>query len=263
MADHSALYNQIGDNYNATRRADPFIAERLFHLLAPQTGKQYLDLGCGTGNYTAALAAKGTDICGIDPSEKMLKEAREKYPRLQWYPGSAEEIPFPPASFSGAVAVLTIHHWEDLLRSFRGINTVLKKGSRFVLFTSSAEQMEGYWLNHYFPQMLRDSIRQMPSLAATEDALHNAGFRIAAKELYDIRDEQTDLFLYAGKNRPELYFEPEVRKGISSFAALANAAEVKQGLERLREDISSGHFAEVRRQYENSGGDYLFIAAEK
>lgn len=93
--------------------------------------------------------------------------------------------------------------------------------------------------------------------------MRNAGFRITVKELYDIRSEQTDLFLYAGKNRPELYFEPEVRNGISSFAALSNAAEVKQGLERLREDLASGRFAEISKQYENSGGDYLFLVAEK
>jgi len=62
-------YDRIGDNYNLTRKADTFISDRLFYHLNPDKNKQYLDLGCGTGNYTIELFKKGVRIIGIDPSE--------------------------------------------------------------------------------------------------------------------------------------------------------------------------------------------------
>ena len=63
----SALYDQIGDGYDTTRRADPAIVRRLAAYLALAPGRRYLDVGCGTGNYTAALAALGGVWHGVDP----------------------------------------------------------------------------------------------------------------------------------------------------------------------------------------------------
>ena len=53
------VYNRIGKSYDATRRADPFIANRLAHHLDIHSQGIYLDAACGTGNYSLALAAKG------------------------------------------------------------------------------------------------------------------------------------------------------------------------------------------------------------
>jgi hypothetical protein len=123
--------------------------------------------------------------------------------------------------------------------------------------------MQGYWLNHYFPKMLEDSIVQMPSLEVIQDALSDAGLVITGTKNYLIPDDQQDLFLYAGKNRPQLYLDAKVRKGISSFSALANADEVEQGLSRLKNDIEAGKFAAVKESFANDLGDYLFIIAQK
>ena len=71
-----AKYDDIGINYNETRSADPYIAERLLKNLNPKTNGLYLDIGCGTGNYTNELQKKGFNFIGIDPSKKMLEKAR-------------------------------------------------------------------------------------------------------------------------------------------------------------------------------------------
>ncbi len=42
---------------------------------APVSGKQVLDVGCGGGILTEAMAAKGADVCGIDLSDRALKVA--------------------------------------------------------------------------------------------------------------------------------------------------------------------------------------------
>ena len=75
-------YDEIGTGYNSTRQADPYLTGRLFSLLQPQSDKLYLDIGCGTGNYTCVLADKGLNFIGVEPSEKMLSEAKSKNQKI-------------------------------------------------------------------------------------------------------------------------------------------------------------------------------------
>ncbi|MDB4919808.1 class I SAM-dependent methyltransferase [Mucilaginibacter sp.] len=257
------IYNTIGTSYNATRQADPFLVGRLLHFLEPKPDKLYLDIGCGTGNYTIALANQGLDFVGVEPSEAMLKEARKRNERITWLQGTAEQIPVEDNSFDSAIATLTIHHWANLNQSLKEIYRATKLGARLVIFTATRQQMEGYWLNHYFPGMLSSAIAQMPSFDLINDALTKAGFEIATTEKYFVKDDLQDNFLYTGKHRPALYLNEEIRKGISSFAALSNATEVEAGLSKLHADLESGQFINIKKTYENDLGDYLFIVAER
>jgi len=263
MEKRASIYDAIGRDYNATRQADPYLAERMLALLEPAKDRLYLDIGCGTGNYTSVWAKKGFHFYGVDPSERMLNEAKTKSLDVKWLQGTAEQIPVDEAIFSGATGTLTLHHWTDLQKAFRELHRVLLPGSKAVFFTSDPEQMKGYWLNHYFPNMLRQSIEQMPAIEKLEAAATEAGFKLVAKENYFVRNDLKDLFLYCGKDRPEIYFDPAVRQGISSFTALSNAEEVKNGLQHLRDDLDSGKFAEIKSKYENDRGDYLFLVFEK
>jgi len=263
MKEFEAVYDKIGVGYNATRQADAYLTDRLYRLLIPKPGGIYVDIGCGTGNYTMALAEKGIDFCGVEPSEKMLEEARLRNGDINWLKGTAENLPLDSGVFDGGIATLTIHHWPDLPKAFREIYRVLKPGAKLVIFTATPEQMQGYWLNHYFPKMLADSIVQMPSFETVKAAATEAGFVVAGTEKYFIQNDLQDHFLYAGKNRPALYFDEAVRAGISSFSALANVEEVRNGLERLHHDMESGWFEQVKSGYENDLGDYLFITLEK
>jgi ubiquinone/menaquinone biosynthesis C-methylase UbiE len=256
-------YNHIGISYNTTRRADPYLTDRLRALLHPASEKIYLDIGCGTGNYTIALSKKGLNFTGVEPSEKMLTEARASYPQINWLSGSAEQIPADDDTFDGAMATLTIHHWTDLNKGIKELYRVCKHQSRIVFFTATPAQMEGYWLNHYFPRMLEASIEQMPTLGQIKSTLENAGFEITGTEKYFVQQNLQDLFLYSGKHQPELYFDANVRRGISSFAALANAKEVNEGLLKLRADVDKGQFEQRKKTFDNDKGDYLFILATK
>lgn len=263
MSKNSVLYNSIGTGYNTTRQADPYIAGRLFTLLSPKTNGLYLDIGCGTGNYTIALANKGLNFTGVEPSEKMLDTARAHNQHISWLPGDAEHIPAENELFDDVIATLTIHHWTDLKKAMREINRVMKPGGNMVLFTALPDQMRNYWLNHYFPVMLEKSILQMPSFEMIKNAAAEAGMMISNTEKYYIQDDLQDLFLYSGKNNPALYLEENVRKGISSFSALANLNEVQEGLAILADDIASGIFDEVKAGYDDTEGDYLFIILQK
>jgi len=52
-------------------------------------------------------------------------------------------------------------------------------------------------------------------------------------------------------------------KVISSFSSLSNGQEVKQGLSRLRADITEGRIDEIMESYKHHLGDYLFVIGEK
>lgn len=259
----SAKYNEIGINYNQTRKADPHLTMQLLKHLNPSKNALYLDIGCGTGNYTNALQDKGFQFIGVDPSIEMLKKAQSQNATVQWNIGSAEKTGLTQHSVHGIIGTLTIHHWTNLTRAFSELNYILKPNGKIILFTSTPQQMKGYWLNHYFPKMLEDSIIQMPSLETLEQAMTSARLKITTTETYNIKPDLQDQFLYCGKHNPKLYFDESIRHGISSFSALANKEEVETGLFSLRTDIDHGKIDEIIKSYNNDFGDYLYIVAEK
>ena len=232
-------------------------------FLQPQRDQLFLDVGCGTGNYTIALAEKGLIFSGLDPSEKMLGEAKSKAEKINWLLGNAEQIPVAHETFDGVIATLTIHHWDDLQKAFQEICRVLKHGGRMVIFSSTKEQMEQYWLHYYFPGMLRRSTNKMPSFNKIMEAISTSGLHLIMKENYYVHDSLEDLFLFSGKNRPEIYFDDKIRGGMSSFQTLITDDELRNGLTCLRDDIDSGRLNEVRSKFKNDNGDYIFIVAEK
>ncbi|WP_342329003.1 class I SAM-dependent methyltransferase [Pedobacter sp. FW305-3-2-15-E-R2A2] len=257
------LYHQTGQTYNTTRTADPLITERLSALTGNKKNDKILDVGCGTGNYTLELAATGLQMFGTDPSDQMLKIAEENVSPVIWKKGYAEKIDFPDAMFDGAIATLTIHHWLDLAKALKELYRVLKAGSNLVIFTSTSEQMRNYWLHHYFPKMMSSAMNQMPSFSKIWEYGTDAGFEITRTEKYFVAAELEDLFLYSGKRKPEMYLDPEIRKGISSFSDLAQADEISSGLELLERDIKSQKINIVRDRFDDRMGDYLFIVLSK
>lgn len=258
-----AFYDAIGKGYDATRRADPYIVSRLLYHLKPKIGSRYLYLACGSGNYTLALKRAGLNIAGIDVSERMLLIATRKEPSTAWFLGDIEFLPFRDGSFAGAICVLSIHHLKHLHVAFKEAARVIESGP-LVIFTATAEQMEGYWLKEYFPQAMRKSIVQMPEKVVINEAFKSSGFQEQYWETYEIRTDLQDFFLYAGRNRPEIYLDAAVRHGISTFSALADPAEVEKGCKLLESDIRSGRISQVIDSYANKReGDYMFVVGGK
>ena len=97
------IYDTIGKNYDSTRKADPAITELLIGHLSPKVNGKYIDIACGSGNYTVALYEQNIDICGIEISEEMLGKAREKYPNILWYQEDAKKLSMKNDSFDGVI----------------------------------------------------------------------------------------------------------------------------------------------------------------
>jgi hypothetical protein len=111
--------------------------------------------------------------------------------------------------------------------------------------------------------MLEDSIIQMPALKTVLTAMESAGFRTVETEKYFIQPDLQDQFLYCGKQNPNLYFDQQIRNGISSFSDLSNQEEVSNGLSQLKADVGSGKIQNIIQEYENDWGDYLYVIAQK
>lgn len=256
-------YDIAAERYNYTRTADKFIAGQIEQLLLPQKELNYLDIGCGTGNYTIKLYDRGINIQGIDPSEAMLTKAKEKSAEIIWTAGYAEQLPFADNYFSGAIATLTVHHWSNLADGFLEVYRNLKPGGKFVIFTATQEQMRSYWLCHYFPKMMEKSIGQMPAYNTLVDKCTAAGFVKLLEKKYFIQDDLEDLFLYSGKNKPDLYLDQNIRENISSFKMLGNQSEIQNGLKMLTSDLTDENFEKVKRLFDDQSGDYLFLQFQK
>ncbi|MFT5225826.1 MAG: ubiquinone/menaquinone biosynthesis C-methylase UbiE [Gammaproteobacteria bacterium] len=256
-----AIYDTIGEDYDTTRKVDPEILATLSALLDIKVGENYLDIACGTGNYTNRISRLGGTWFACDGSEKMLYEARSKSSDIKWMKSDVLDLKYDSNFFDGAICSLAIHHFPDLTLSFGEISRVLKSTSNFVIFTSTPAQMKGYWLNHYFPEMMEKSCKQMPSLEQVNSALMQTGFSIQTTVPFFITHELKDFFLYSGKQRPEMYLSHNVRNGISSFHKFCSQSELNQGLEKMQRDITSGEIKRIMESYENKNGDYLFICA--
>jgi len=257
------IYDKIGKGYNTTRCADPYITERIFQLLNPVPDGLYIDVGCGTGNYLSALSQRGLQFYGIDPSALMLSEAKAKNNNAVFIQSKIEDLELPDATFDGATAIFTIHHWDDKSTGLRQTSRLLKPSAKLVMLSFTPEQLLGYWLCHYFPKTMENSCKVVPPLADMKQLLLQNGFSFVTEELYFVQPDLQDHFLYSNKFRPERYLIPEIRNGVSSFTVYAEPGEVEQGLIKLEKDIDSGKITEVMKQYENKLGDYLFFVAEK
>lgn len=99
--------------------------------LDPQAGEHILDLGCGTGQLTAQIAASGAAAVGIDSDRAMIQQASENYPDIPFQVGDAAcfQLADPvDAVFSNA----TLHWVNDAPAAALCIANALKPGGRFV-----------------------------------------------------------------------------------------------------------------------------------
>lgn len=112
-------YDDVGKTYDTTRCADPVVTRELIAYMQPSPGKKYLDVSCGSGNYTVALYQAGFAICGIDISQEMLKKAQAKETNINWRRGDAQSLPFADNAFEGVYCIHAIHHYKDLEAAFK------------------------------------------------------------------------------------------------------------------------------------------------
>jgi SAM-dependent methyltransferase len=180
LADASPVphhFGELAESYDRLRPVDPKWWE-LFELLVEEgdlAGRRTLDAGCGTGAFAAALAERGGQVWGIDPSPEMLVQARAKRTRVRFKEAHAESLPFKDSWFERAVVRLALHLFARE-RAFEEIARVLVPGGRLVIATFDPAHFEGYWLNAFFPSLAAIDRARFPDEPTIARELEGAGF---------------------------------------------------------------------------------------
>lgn len=105
--------------------------EDVIQLLSPQPQENILDLGCGTGQLTAKIAASGAEVLGIDASVTMIEQAKQNYPDLEFTIADAQTFQV-HQSFDAVFSNATLHWVREPEAAIQRINHSLKPAGRFV-----------------------------------------------------------------------------------------------------------------------------------
>jgi SAM-dependent methyltransferase len=222
------VYDKIGIGYTSRRRSDPTIFGQIEKALSPCT--TVLNVGAGTGSYEPT-----TCTLAVEPSQEMINQR----PRTAAHciRAAAERLPLEDKSFDGALASLTIHHWNDIQAGLAEMRRVTRK--RIVLFTWDPEFESDFWLTRdYLPAILQRDRPRFPNMRQLGAVLQNIEVQTVP-----IPAQCQDGFFGSFWKRPEAYLDPEVKRTNSAMAQL-DPEHLQDGLRRLRHDLSSGVWAD-------------------
>ena len=122
----------------------PF-GDLLVGAVAARKPASVLDVGCGTGATTLAIARELGSCTGLDISEPMIARAGERAEREKAPPtfivGDAQTYAFEPARFDMIASRFGVMFFEDPVAAFANLRRAAKKGAtlRFIAWRSAAE----------------------------------------------------------------------------------------------------------------------------
>jgi SAM-dependent methyltransferase len=130
--------------------ADIFDLIRLAARLSPAA--RVLDVACGPGLVSLALAPHAAHVTGLDVTPAMLDQARDLQRQrglanLAWELGRADALPYPDAAFDAVVTRWSFHHLLDPAAALAEMVRVCRSGGRVVVadvYTAAAEQAAEY-----------------------------------------------------------------------------------------------------------------------
>jgi SAM-dependent methyltransferase len=111
-------------------RYGPALARGLIELARLLSGQRVLDVGCGTGQLTTALAAAvgGENVAAVDVSEAALAVCRARVPEADVRVASAKALPFDEGEFDAALAQLVVNLVDDPPGAVREMARVVRPG---------------------------------------------------------------------------------------------------------------------------------------
>jgi hypothetical protein len=134
-----------------------------------------------------------------------------------------------------ALAVLTLHHWDDVERGLGEMVRVARR--RVVLVTMDIAVLAELWLiREYLPETLPAHAAVFPSIKRLLGALPGA----TASQVPVPRD-CSDGFMAAFWGRPEAYLDPHIRTGTSPWHQLPPAV-VTRAVGELQDDLERGEW---------------------
>ena len=176
-------------NWNATAYQDKYSyvwqhGEGLITLLNAQPGEFIVDLGCGTGQLTSEISAKGAKVIGLDSDRAMIAQAQSNYPNIPFQ--VADATSFETESPADAIFSNAVLHWvTDAEAAVNQITKMLKPGGRFVAefgghgnvktIIEALSEVTGEKLQPWY----------FPTIAAYATLLEKAGLEVVYATLFD------------------------------------------------------------------------------
>jgi ArsR family transcriptional regulator len=185
------------------RLRDDLFGER-FHLAAlpafADSEWTVGDLGCGTGQLTAALAPFVARVIAVDASAAMLQAAKKRLhtvDNVDLRRGELEALPIDDARLDAATLALVLHHLPEPDRALGEVARVLKPRGRLLIVDMLPHDRESYrqQMGHVWLGFSDEHVRRI---------LHESGFgdvRIVALSL-DPKSKGPGLFVATARNAP-------------------------------------------------------------
>jgi SAM-dependent methyltransferase len=157
--------------------------------LRPSPGMTLVDIGAGTGAFTAAFGDWfDLNVLAVEPSAAM-RDQIPRTPAIRVLEGNANALPLPGESADAAWLSLVIHHVPDLEAAAHEIRRVLRPGAPVLIRQGFPDRYEptgnlkpdSIELVRWFPETAR-TVGTFPSLRNTCDAFAAAGFHQYALE---------------------------------------------------------------------------------
>jgi SAM-dependent methyltransferase len=148
---------------------------------------------------------------------------------------SAENLPFKTNSFDAALAILTIHHWNNWQK---GLKEAYRAARNRIVLSIWTGMPEGFWLFDYFPEIEHIDKDLFPTIEQLSTVLGTIEI-----EAVPIPADCTDGFLCAYWSRPESYLSSRIRSAISTFSRINS---VDEGERKLSKELNNG---EWKRKY--------------
>jgi SAM-dependent methyltransferase len=222
-------YDAGGASYTQYRRPDPRLAARIHARLGD--ARSVINVGAGAGSY------EPTDryVVAVEPSATMRAQRPAQFvPALH---GVAEALPFDDDSFDAAMAMSTVHQWNDAAAGLRELRRVARGPVVVLAFDYNA--LLRFWLVDYLPELIeseRDRVQPLDWIAA-----QLGGESII--EPLPISADCTDGFVEAYYARPEMYLDAGARAAQSAWG-FVSAEVADRAITALTADLASGAWDE-------------------
>ncbi len=133
------LYSEVHAKGPDLARARELVAKAV-----PSRG-QGLDIGCGAGHLSFALAPFLAQVVALDPSAGMLDTVRQAaeafgHANIKTEYGDAVALPFPDASFCFAATRYSAHHWVELGQAMAEMRRVVRPGGYVLIIDVETSQ---------------------------------------------------------------------------------------------------------------------------
>lgn len=227
---------EIPRTYDKGRDHGPEVLDLWMNTIASHVEttsvRTILDLGCGTGRFSEALAGHfDAQVLAIDPSKKMLEQARGKQrdPRVSYLPGSGESIPLDSNSVDLIYMSMIFHHFRDARLAARECRRVLREGGTAFMRTGTREGIPSYPYVPFFPASRPILHEVLPARSFIQDVFVAAGFRLVTLDVIT-QTIAPNHMVYADK----------LATGADSVLAQLSQDEFQSGIEAVR-----GHASRV------------------